>query len=236
MDLETIYEIRTVIRGQVARRIFVNSPHELYAEFKSIDPSAKSYIFKTLKDENGNIVVSNKLDCKIHKNSFIVKTIFEKPKRIPKDSKRVEFLRIHEKQPEQVYDIAFLETPLITKRVLPFPSSTRRGDGRLEKSSSPPSPVRASRYIADLTSVDPILRTVPRISKETYRGSVPPKTTEISRHAAVSTSAGQGVRDFVPTSIRETSARSKPRIVFRVSENNLRTGSPSRANKSRRRS
>ncbi len=152
MGLETIYEIRTVIGGRVARRIFVNSPHELYAEFKSIDPSTKAYIFKTLKDENGEIVVSNKLDCKIHNNGFVVKTIFEKPKRVLKDSKRIEFLRVYEKQPKQVYDIAFLEKPTIAKRTLPFFPPAQSGSSRLKKSPSLLSPVQASRYIPPKTS------------------------------------------------------------------------------------
>ncbi len=248
MDLETIYEIRTVIGGRVARRIFVNSPHELYAEFKSIDPSTKSYIFKTLRDENGEIIVSNKLDCKVHKNSFIVKTIFGKPKRVFKDSKRIEFLHVHEKQPKQVYDIAFLEKPTIAKRTLPFFPPAQSGAGRLKKSPSLLSPVQASRYIADLTFVDPILRTTPRISKETYRGNIPPKiyketyrgdaspkTSGIARHTSINIPAEQRVRDFVTTPIQETSARNKSKTIFRVPKNNLRAGSPSRTDKSRRR-
>ncbi len=82
MKLETVYEIRTVIRGRIDRRIFVNSLPELHDKFRSIDSSTTVYVFKTVKDGDGNIISSNRLDCKIHNNGFVVKTIYKKPRRM----------------------------------------------------------------------------------------------------------------------------------------------------------
>ncbi len=58
MKLETVYEIRTVVRGKISSRNFVSNFPELYDKFKSINASTQVYIFKTVKDENGNIVSS----------------------------------------------------------------------------------------------------------------------------------------------------------------------------------
>ena len=75
MSLETSQELRTVVHGQIAGRTFVNSLPEILDKCRSIEPSTTVYIFKTVKDESGNIVSSNKLDYEILNNCFVAKTI-----------------------------------------------------------------------------------------------------------------------------------------------------------------
>ncbi len=171
MGLETTYEIRTIIKGKVANRVFVNSPQELYAEFKSLDPSRKTYIFKIFKDGDGKIVASNKISCKIHKNSFILKTIYEKSKRIPKDSERPKFVPRDVDRRKEVYDIALFQPLPTLKRVLPnAPRLSPTSSGRLAKfpkktEAAPPSRSTGSN------SMNPGSRPTSRIYSKTTRGS-----------------------------------------------------------------
>jgi hypothetical protein len=102
------YEIRTINKDEVTR-LFVDSLGELYSAFENIDSALKSYIFRVTKDIKGNIVSSEKLNCKIEKNSFVIKTVKEAP--ASKKFTNKTNVRTHE-----IYSIALLETLPTTKR------------------------------------------------------------------------------------------------------------------------
>ncbi len=137
MKPETVYEIRTVVRGKISSRNFVSNFPELYDKFRTIDASTQVYIFKIVKDENGDVVSSNKLACNISNNSFVVKTIYEKLRRVPKDSGRIEVSPPSKERSEQVFDIAFLRASLAVSRAVKTASRTSGAAYRRAQAQTP---------------------------------------------------------------------------------------------------
>ncbi len=238
MGLETTYEIRTIVAGKITNRAFVNSPQELYAEFRSIGPSVKTYIFKMLKDEDGKLVSSNKLKCNIHNNSFIVKTIYDKTKRIPKDSERPTFIPRDTDRHEEVYDIALFQPLPTLKRVLPIPSLSPTSSGRLVKFSGKTETDPSARSISSA----PIGETPSRLSSNMPRGNNASRVSPNIKPTGVSVSttstqarANKHSSHRVGDSSTRASRNTNPKPNSRGPANSSRTGSSSRIDKSRRR-
>ena len=202
----------------------------------------KIHTFKTV--EKAKAVLSNfnkHFEYPQHtdqENSFIVKTIYEKTKRIPKDSKRGDIRFVPEIQIEQIYDIALLETPLQTKRVLPIVPATRRIPDRAEGRSfslKSETPLRQPAI-----STDPILRTATKVARDTYRGigavgrvsnvrkTSTPLPTARKPSARVEVS---GLRTSASVSPGGGAGRSKVKTISRAPKNSLRSDSSSRTGK-----
>ncbi len=135
MGIETTYEIRIIVGGKITHRRFIDDLYDLYTECRSLSFPTQAHIFRISKDENGNIVSSNKLDCTILGNSFVLNTVKEKPRRVLKDDDKNELLPGLKKVQKEVYDIEFLKTISTRKRILPSMRLSPTNPSRLEKLS-----------------------------------------------------------------------------------------------------
>ena len=77
MESITLYEVRVIEKNEINRR-FAKNLDQLFSLVKEVE-NKKCYVFKIYKSSEGNILSSERLDCKIRGNNFVIKTVKNKP-------------------------------------------------------------------------------------------------------------------------------------------------------------